>query len=657
MGSTSTQYEKAKNMTLFKQIAMMLSVFLFIILTTVLILNFQSANKGVEDRLYDDAKNTATSLSLSLGGADGDITMMSTMINANFDSGNYKEIILIDVDDKVLFERKIEDEVIEVPSWFKNSVSIKAPVAYANVSAGWSQVGIISVQGNVNYAYKILYKIFINLLISFAIITFVAFVVLYTSLHAILKPLAGVQKQAEAVIRNKFIIQEDIPYTKEFKDVVLGMNNMVSKVQVMFEKGNEELRQYKEYEYTDKATNLKNRKYFIDKLPEFLKIDATSEGGVNMLIGLMGIIEANEHIGRAEVNDFFMAIANVFKNSVKSYENAIVSRMNGTEFSIFIPDCTDDEGLEIASRINDECSSVIIKMKLNLDETYICIGLYSYNYKEDIGKLLSHTDNALAKAKFGTTRVHIERSDEAVEVMGKEAWRSIINEAISKNNFNFVSYKTVDFKSKTISHNALSLTLEVDEKTTYYYGQFMALANQVLLSSDIYDSIIKKMFNNPNILSPSKTYSLRLPYNYLSLNGTYEKLVKIFRAYALKLPFNLIIEVPDKLVSEQTDSIKLYKKLFEEYGIEMGLFEFIGESNDYHYLQELRPVYIKAEASYFITQNNQGLSALRLITDTVGISLIAVGVMDKNTLDKLEEKDIHIIQGRASELIDAKEES
>ena len=98
-------------MTLFKQIAIMLSIFLIIILTTVLILNFKSANASVQDRLYEDAKNTATSLSLSLGSANGDISMMSTMINANFDSGTYRYISLVDVDGELIYDRKNEIEI------------------------------------------------------------------------------------------------------------------------------------------------------------------------------------------------------------------------------------------------------------------------------------------------------------------------------------------------------------------------------------------------------------------------------------------------------------------------------------------------------------------------------------------------------------------
>lgn len=85
-------------MTLFRQIAILLSIFLVILLATVLTLNFQSSSKTAQERLYEDAKNTSSSLALSLGSANGDLAMMATMINANFDSGNYSRIVLFDVE-------------------------------------------------------------------------------------------------------------------------------------------------------------------------------------------------------------------------------------------------------------------------------------------------------------------------------------------------------------------------------------------------------------------------------------------------------------------------------------------------------------------------------------------------------------------------------
>ncbi|MBL0709361.1 MAG: diguanylate cyclase [Sulfurimonas sp.] len=639
-------------MTLFKQIAILLSIFLFTILTTVLTLNFKSANDSVQDRLYEDAKNTATSLSLSLGSANGDVSMMSTMINANFDSGNYHYISLVDVDDVLIFDRKGESDLSGIPSWFLYFVSIEAPVASANVSAGWSQVGFLNVQSDETYAYMQLYTILKSLSISFGLIALVSLIVLNLILVAILKPLKEVQKQAEAVMRNEFIIQSSIPYTKEFKDVVLGMNNMVSKVKAMFDKGNEELKRQKELEYIDKTTKLRNRKYFIDKLPEYLKIDAVSHGGINIMIAFNGVVEANEEIGHRDVDNLFVEISNIFSTYAKEYENSMVARMNGTEFSILLPDCTPINALDMAEEISRKTQKLIESLKLNKDSVYLALGLYEYSYKENIGQLLSHSDNSLAQAKFKDAKIHLQKSDNVVEVMGKEAWRKIINTAIDNNSFNFVSWTAVDAKTKQINHNVLSLTLNIDKDTRYAYGQFMPAANQAGLSNKIYKNILDMMFQTPDKNLKGTTCSIRLPFDYLEIGSTYEYMSKLFELFAKNLCFKLIIEMPDKLVRQNNDKIKRYKTLFEKHGIEMGIFEFIGESIDYTYLQNLRPVYIKGEADYFLSQSEQALSAFRLITDTVGISLIATGVMKMDTLKDLQEKDIHIIQGRVTEMID-----
>lgn len=639
-------------MTLIRQIALMQSIFLPILLTTVMTLNFKSANASVQDRLYEDAKNTAISLSLSLGIANGNVSIMSTMINANFDSGNYLHISLVDVDNVLLYERKSENRQIDVPAWFLKVVTIHVPVASANVSAGWSQVGILNVQSDVSYAYKQLYTILINLLISFSIIALVALVVLNLILAAILKPLREVQRQAEAVGRNEFIIQDIIPKTKELRDVVFGMNSMVSKVKAMFDKGNEELKHQKELACIDPITKLRNRKYLIDKLPEYLKIDATSKGGINIIIALSGVVEANERIGYKNVDKLFTTLAEIFKNNVNEYKQAIISRMNGTEFSILLPDCSSVQSLLVAEEIYNSANKTIKEFNLDTNETFISIGLYEYNYKQNISQLLSLSDNALAKAKAKDSQIHLDHAETAIEVMGKDAWRIIINEALESNNFSFVSRTAVDIRAKKVVHNVLSISMNVNDGAVYSYGQFMASANQSGLSSQIYKNVINMMFKKPDKNLQDSTCSLRLSFEYLDMRETYNELSSLFKEYAKHLPFKLIMEIPDRLARINSDQIKQYKALFEKSNIEMGIYEFIGESVDYQYLQDLRPVYIKSEASYFLSQSDQELSALRLITDTVGISLIATGVMDIETLEKLAEKDIHIIQGMATEIME-----
>ena len=639
-------------MTLFQQIALLLSIFLLVVLTTVMTLNFQNANQSVQERLYEDAKNTASSLSLSLGSANGDEAMMATMINANFDSGAYSYISLIDIDDNLVYERISETQITDVPEWFLNLVNIEAPFASAQVSAGWNPIGILNVQSDATYAYIQLYNILKQLLISFSIIAITGLVILNLLLIAILKPLKRVQLQAEAVIKNEFITQEKIPYTKEFRDVVIAMNSMVSKVKAMFDKGNEELKKQKELDYIDQITKLKNRKYLIHKLPEYLKIDASSKGGINMMISFSGVTQANIKIGHQNVDKLLREMAQIFEAHASNYKNSIVARMNGTEFTILLPDCSDTEGLALAQGIQDSVKNIFEYYKLDLAETYISIGLYQYNYMQRVGQLLALTDYALAQAKFNVTNIHLDKADEVSEVMGKEAWREIINKALKLNRFMFTAWKAVDVKRKKVAHNVLSISMKADDNVVYSYGQFMASANQAGLSSPIYKNIISMMFKAPDKKFFGSVCSLRLSFEYLDHRDTYDELSLLFKEYALKLPFTLILEIPDKMMRENSKYMRQYKALFEKYNIEMGVFEFIGESSDYQYLQDLRPVYIQGESSYFLSLSEQSLSALRLITDTVGITLVASSVMDMQTLSKLKERDIFIVQGKATEMIE-----
>ncbi|MGD9718008.1 MAG: LapD/MoxY N-terminal periplasmic domain-containing protein [Sulfurimonadaceae bacterium] len=638
-------------MTLFRQIAILLSIFLVILLATVLTLNFQSSSKTAQERLYEDAKNTSSSLALSLGSANGDLAMMATMINANFDSGNYSRIVLFDVEGGIIHERKNESQLAGIPQWFREFVAIEAPLATSNVSAGWSQVGLLQVQSDAAYAYTHLYAIFKNLLISFGVLSVVGLFILNLILALILRPLKKIEYQAAAVLRNEFIIQEHVPFTKEFRDVVLGMNTMISKLRTMFEKASEELKKHKELEYTDSTTKLRNRKYFIDKLPEFLKIDASSKGGITMLIALVGAKEANETIGHREVDNLYVDIAHIFKSYASNYVDSIVSRINGTEFSLFLPNCTPQDGLELARGIHQSVSESILSYNLDDTKTYVAIGLYEYTHTQSVAELLSYADNALSKAKFTDTLIHLDRAEDSVEVMGKDAWREVINEAIDYARFSFVSWHVYNAKTSKVDHNVLSISMKDEKGSTYSYGQYMASAIQLGLSSKIYKTAIDTLFRTPDMRLKSSLCSLRLSYEYLSLHATYTEMKELFEEFAIHLPFKLIVEIPDKLVREKKELMKLYKNLFEAYNIEMGLFEFIGEGEDYSYLQELRPIYIKAEASYFVSQSDHSLHALRLITDAIGTSLIATSVMDKNTYLALEKKGIHIVQGKITEIL------
>lgn len=636
-------------MSLFKQMALAISFIIVVLVGSIMVINYQSSKQNMIQSLYETTANNISSITSQLSQAGNNPALITTIIDAEFDSGYFKEISFTSNDTSFSYIQIDNEPMERIPLWFIDFTDISIKSVRSDVTSGWDMIGTVKVKGDTAIVYKALYKMFLQLLYIFIISVITSLLVLSMMLKIILRPLKNVQKQAEAIAKNEFILQEKIPYTKEFRDVVLGMNKMVSKVKAMFDKGNEELKLQKEREYIDQITQLKNRKYLTDKLPEFLKIDASSKGGIFIMIALNGMKEANEQIGHEQVDTLFNKFANIFRATVKGNDNAIISRMDGTEFALFIPDCTSSLALEFAQSILKKSQKSITESNLDPQETYLSIGIYEYNYQESIDSVLFQSDNALSKAKLNDINIHLATPTNITEVMGKDSWREIIVDAIEYQKFQFVSWPVVDVKAEKNIHYALSLTLQAEKN--YHYGQFIAPANQAGLGNDIYITALEILFQKTDKKLYNTICSLRLPYEFLIDTNSYSYMQILFKKYAKKLPIKLIVEMPDKFISQNTELVHKYKKLLEKSNIDLGIFEFIGESKEYHYLQELRPVHINAQSNYFLSQSKYNLSTLRLITDALDIQLIANGVMDENTLKELQIKDIQIVQGRATELI------
>ena len=633
-------------MTLYKQTLLSLSLLLLLILITVLALNFKSAKENVSESLHEHAKNTASSLSISLAGANKDVPMMSRMIDSNFDSGNYLLISLIDMEHTIIHERNLESAQPPVPLWFSRLVTLEAPKASAKVFDEQTQIGSLHVQSDVTPAYIQLYSVFNSLLIFFAILGSAGLVVLNLSLVALLRPLKGVQKQAEALVREEFILQETTPSTQEFKDLVLGMNSMVLKAKSMFEKSHQALMSEKELAYIHSATKLKKRKYLYENAPKYLQDETTSKDGIFIMLALSGMNEANKEIGHKEVDAFIVHFAKILTDSVETKEEAIVARMNGVEFGIFMPDTLEKEAKEIAQKIKDATQKLIKESNLQEENTYLSLGIFAYTSMQNINELLCFSDNALTMAKASDTHIYYQSAHEASLVMGKDAWRAIIKEVLEKKSFSFTPEIIIDTQHQKLSHNLLSFTLTPDKKS-YTDKEFMAVAKERGVSHRVYTTVLEMLFKD--VALRYSHCSLRLPYEYLVHEHTYDALVSLLSQNSRKLPRKLMLEMPYHFFQTKKLQAKAYKALLEKYRIQIGIYEFATQSHDFEYLKELKVLHITAQADYFLSQDEKSLSNLKALQIPENSLFIASGVLDLETLEKLQERDIRIIKGNITQ--------
>ncbi|MBL4730140.1 MAG: EAL domain-containing protein [Sulfurimonas sp.] len=609
-------------------------------------INYQSAKQDIIQSLYETTVNNISTLTDKLANASEEPAFLVTTIDAEFDSGYYK-MIDFKSNDGLTDYLQIDNEPVEgVPLWFINFTAVELETVSADVSSGWNIIGVVSVEGDIGIVYKALYKIFIQLLYLFIVSVVIALLLLSAILHFVLKPLYRVQCQAESILKNEFVIQNKIPFTTEFRDVVKGMNAMVKKVEEIFLKGNETARRNKELLYNDPTTKLFNRRYLMLKLSDLIKLENKANGGTIIFVALSGAELLNQKLGAQKTDDMFLEIADIFKDVSIKYENKVIARVNGTEFTLVIPNCETHNAKSIAKRINSRFDELLLANDLDKHHVFISLGLYCYKPTVTVAELLTRVDNALSQAKAHHTEntyLYEEKDDE--NAMGKEQWREILEDSIDNNYFSLKFWPTLNTKTKTVTHKVMTFTIDGGENKRFLYGDFIAPAINLGLVSKMYIVTLYDLITKKHKEIKDGVCSIRLSNEFIKDSKAFSELSSLFEEHAKTLAFKLSFEVTDNFAINNILVLKSFVHLFSKYNFEFGINSFTGESNDFNYLKELNPKFLKADCAFLLDQSQDSMSSLHIITDSLGIEIIATYVKTVDELEQLQKLHIYSVQG------------
>ena len=648
------KYEKEKTMTLFKQMAILLSSIIIIMLAWVMVINYQSAKKDMIESLYQNSVNNISSLADKLAQSAGDREVVISIIDSEFDSGYYRKISFKSNNSLSDYEQVDKEAIESVPPLFVKFTNIELESINEDVmSNDFIMIGSLSVEGDIEVVYSSLYKMFIKLLYLFVIFVISSLIILSVLLHFVLKPLKKVQNQAEAILKNEFIIQENIPYTTEFRDVVKGMNAMVQKVEEIFKKANEAAQRNRELLYNDPITKLFNRRYLMLKLPNVIQEENRANGGSSIFIRLHGAEFINRDLGRQKADTLFLKLAETFNRLSREYENRVLARVNGTEFMLILPNCEAAEAEKIADAINSNFSKLLSLNMLNETEIYLSQGVYRYKQNSSVSELLTKSDSALCEASTKDERkisLYEERADE--NALGKEQWREIIQNAIDNRHFTLKFYSTVNTQNRKLLHKVMTFIIDLPQKKQYYYGDFIAPAINLGFVTSMYIVTLKELLTNPHKELTGSICSIRLSNEFIKDKSSLKELSKLFKKYAKTLNFKLMFELSDSFAINHTKEIKEFVELFDKYGFGFGINSFTAESNDFNYLKELNPKFLKADCAFLLDQSKDSMSAIQTVTDSLGIEIIATFVKSNEEVKRLQEVYIKQVQGPITETID-----
>ena len=634
-------------MTLFKQLALVVSLIIIVMLGAVMYLNYTSAKQDMIDSLYESTVNNISTLSSKLADTKGHEALLITTIDSEFDGGYYMLIEFISNDGLFEYKQVDHDEVEGVPPWFVKYTDIKTVKITSDVAVGWDILGEVTVVGDTGIVYKALYKMFVKLIYLFIFSVLIALIILSVLLHYVLKPLKRIQNQAEAILKNEFVIQEKEPYTTEFKDVVKGMNSMVKKVEDIFSKANESAKRNRELLYTEPITGLSNRRYMMLKLPELLEQNNSINGGTVLFIALSSTEVMNQLISRRHANNLIIAFTKVFDNLTQKFEDKLTSRLNETEFILILPECEANEAQEIAEQINSGFVALLEKNSMTLDNVHINIGLYRYNSGVSMADLLTRSDTALSNAIADERSISYLYKEDKQKTLAKEQWRAIIENAIKENSFTYESLQIINTKTDIILYESLKYNIYGSDAKEYLYKDFIAPVINLGHSVDMHIAVLKELLSKESQYKDTRC-TFKLPNEFFREENSLESLENLLREYHTSGNIKLSFEIADNFIIKNLQLVKSFVNIFNRYGYGFGIYAFTGESYDYSYLKELNPSFIKADCAFLFDQSDESMNALFLITNSLGIELIATLINSEDDVKHLNLLHIDLIQIKVS---------
>jgi diguanylate cyclase (GGDEF)-like protein len=642
-------------MTLYRQLIIFTLALFFILFVGTWFAKLETTRTFLVDQLESHAQDTATSLGLSITQhmVNRDMATIESMINAVFDRGYYRIIRLTDIKENVLIERVQDVTIQDVPPWFIRWITLTAPDSSANVMSGWIQAGTIYVMSHPGYAYKTLWEDVIRTTLWFLACGIFVLIAGGFGLRVLLRPLVLVERQADAICRKEYEIQERIPWTKEFRRVVEAMNRMTNKVKEMFEEQVMQAEGLRERAYNDPVTGLGNRRYFDTQITARLDRRGSVTKGILLLVKLNDLDKLNQQKGFQAGDDFLKRVAALLQDATRQYASCVLARLTGGDFGIFLPDAPSWDAETIAGGVANQLSGLAAE-QLAVTDNIGYVGAATYEATVTLGRLLSEADLALTAARqTGPNGWSVRAITEATDKipMGQQQWKEMLEKALHERRISLDAQPVVRTLDRNqVIHLEIFSRIVLEDSTLLSAGVFMPLAERLKLVSSIDRIVLEEVMQ----LDRNQLGVGNIAVN-VSPASLQDDSFRLWLQSALKtLPVTaprIIFEFSEFSAVQNLNLVRDFSIFAREYGHTMGLDHYGQSFSNLGYLKSMRPDYVKIDRAYTGELKDEEsdsrffIGSLCSVAHSIDIMVIAEGVETEQQWQVLRELNVDAIQG------------
>ncbi len=401
----------------------------------------------------------------------------------------------------------------------------------------------------------------------------------------------------------------------------------------------------------DPLTDLPNRKLLHNRLQqEILRGERASKQLVIIMSDLNRFKEINDtlghHIGDLVLQQAADRLFNIFRKT------DTVARLGGDEFAVLLPETNLEQAKILTHKVLDDFNLpfVIDDHNLNIG---ISLGLAEFpTHGNDVNILTQRADVAMYIAKQNGIGYSIYDPNKDTHSIGRLALMSELREAIERERLQLFFHPKIDISTNKITSVEALLRWNHPKRGFIKPSEFIPLAEQTGLIKPLTKWVIEK-----SIIQcakwKSENINLGISVNISGHNLHDASLIHHIRDMLLKhdlSPDYLTLEISEgDIMSEPIRARHTLEKI-KKSGINLSIDDFGTGYSSLNYLNKLPIDEIKMDRSFVMEMNKDEnddviVKATIELAHNIGLKIVAEGVHDKETWERLKELGCDIAQG------------
>ncbi|WNL40105.1 EAL domain-containing protein [Halomonas sp. PAMB 3232] len=628
-------------MSLIKQLWLAIIGLLLLSFVGSLVISITTSRAYIEQEISIKNEDNATALALSMTQLDKDLVILELLISAQFDTGYYQQIVLRDTDGSVLVERVASEYQGHVPGWFRHLIDFDIPPGTATIQEGWQQFGTLTLQSQYSFAYRALWRSFMELTAWFIAAGIASLALAAVIVSTIKRPLNRVVEQARNISARRFTTIKE-PRTRELREVARAMNVLSHNVRQMLTHESQKLDELRRDLQHDALTGALNRGAFMTRLAALLDSDDARATGLMAIVRVEDLVGLNDRLGHDATDNLLKGLVEQLTTLDTTSEETLIGRLNGSDFMLVVPLETDIEAF--SARLKHALATLTPASELRLPTA-----ITSYAPGDERSDLMATLDTALAEAESaqGSLPVVVRERERQPLFATHAAWRTALDTALLQGP-ELGRFPVLNAQQHVL-HYESPARLQLAEQWQSA-GVFIPWLARFNLEPSLDMAVIKQALEQLR-QNPEQWLGINLSIAAIS-DARFVTGLRTLLEKNATLASRLCFEIPATLDSRALASMRGFCAALRHLDCQFGIEHVGAEFNKLAELHDVGLTYLKVDASlvrdiHASAEQQSILRGLTTLCHSLGLLVIAEGVKSEEELAQLFRMGIDGVTGPA----------